>query len=38
MLSEDDAELRERVNIALLDLIEGGVCGRLHDGWFGGSD
>ena len=37
MLSEDDAELRERINIALLDLIESGVYGRLHDGWFGAS-
>ena len=37
MLSEQDAELRERVNIALLDLIESGVYSRLHDGWFGGS-
>ena len=37
MLSEDDPELRERINIALLDLIESGVYGRLHDGWFGAS-
>ena len=37
MLSEDDAELRERINIALLELIESGVYGRLHDGWFGAS-
>ena len=37
MLSEDDAELRERINIALLNLIESGVYGRLHDGWFGAS-
>ncbi len=35
MLSEDDPELRERVDIALLDLIESGVYGRLHDAWFG---
>lgn len=37
MLSEHDAELRERVNLALLDLVESGVYGRLHDGWFGTS-
>ena len=37
MLSEQDAELRERVNLALLDLVESGVYGRLHDGWFGTS-
>ena len=37
MLSEHDAELRERVNLALLDLVESGVYGRLHDGWFGAS-
>ncbi|MYB88210.1 MAG: glycine betaine/L-proline ABC transporter substrate-binding protein ProX [Acidimicrobiaceae bacterium] len=37
MLSEQDAELRERVNLALLDLVESGVYGRLHDGWFGSS-
>ena len=37
MLSEHDAELRERVNLALLSLVESGVYGRLHDGWFGTS-
>ncbi len=37
MLSEHDAELRERVNLALLRLVESGVYGRLHDGWFGTS-
>jgi len=37
MLSEHDAELRERVNLALLDLVESGVYARLHDGWFGTS-
>ena len=37
MLGEHDAELRERVNLALLDLLESGVYGRLHDGWFGTS-
>ena len=37
MLSEHDPELRERMNLALLDLVESGVYGRLHDGWFGTS-
>ena len=37
MLSEQNPELRERVNLALLDLVESGVYGRLHDGWFGTS-
>ena len=37
MLGEHDAELRERVNLALLDLVESGVYDRLHDGWFGTS-
>ena len=31
MLGSDDAELRERLNLALLELIESGVYGRLHD-------
>ena len=35
MLGSDDAELRERLNLALLELIESGVYGRLHDAWFG---
>ena len=35
LLGEDDADLRERINLALLDLIESGVYGRLHDRWFG---
>ncbi len=35
MLNEDDPELRERLNLALLDIIENGVHGRLHDTWFG---
>ena len=35
MISEDDPELRERIDIALLDLMESGVYGRLHDAWFG---
>ena len=37
MVSEDDPELRERINIALLELSESGVSRRLHDGWFGAS-
>ena len=36
MLGPDDTELRERINLALLDLIESGVYQRLHDTWFGG--
>ena len=35
LLGEDDADLRERINLALLDMIESGVYGRLHDRWFG---
>ena len=35
MLGPGDAELRERLNLALLELIESGVYGRLHDAWFG---
>ena len=35
MLSEDDAELQERIDLALLDLIESGIYQRLHDAWFG---
>ena len=35
LLGEDDAELREQLNLALLELIESGVYGRLHDRWFG---
>ncbi|MYD41910.1 MAG: glycine betaine/L-proline ABC transporter substrate-binding protein ProX [Acidimicrobiia bacterium] len=35
VLSQQDAEFRERVNLALLDLIESGVYRRLHDRWFG---
>ncbi len=36
-LSQDDPDLRERLNRALLSLIESGVYGRLHDRWFGAS-
>ncbi|MDE0117320.1 MAG: glycine betaine/L-proline ABC transporter substrate-binding protein ProX [bacterium] len=35
MLSPHDAELRERINLALLDLVENGIYERLHDTWFG---
>lgn len=37
MLSEDDAELQETIDLALLDLVESGVYQRLHDTWFGAS-
>ncbi len=37
MVSEDDPELRESIDLALLDLIENGVYQRLHDAWFGAS-
>ena len=35
MLAESATELRERLNLALLDLIESGVYGQLHEAWFG---
>ena len=35
MLASHDAELREHINLALLDLIENGIYQRLHDTWFG---
>ncbi|WP_419925519.1 glycine betaine/L-proline ABC transporter substrate-binding protein ProX [Candidatus Poriferisocius sp.] len=35
MLSPDDEELRERINLALLALVENGTYQRLHDTWFG---
>ena len=35
VLSQDDADFREQVNLALLDLIESGVYRQLHDRWFG---
>lgn len=35
MLGSGDAELREGINLALLDLIEKGIYQRLHDTWFG---
>jgi ABC-type proline/glycine betaine transport system substrate-binding protein len=30
-----DSDLRERINVALLDLVESGAYDRLHDEWFG---
>ncbi len=38
MAGEDDGELRERLNLALLDLIESGAYSQVHGRWFGGSD
>lgn len=38
MVDEDNAELRERLNLALLELMETGIYTRLHDGWFGSED
>jgi ABC-type amino acid transport substrate-binding protein len=35
MLSEADPELRERVNLALLELIESGLYRQVHERWFG---
>ena len=35
VLSQEDAQFREQVNLALLDLIESGVYRQLHDRWFG---
>ena len=34
-VAQNDPELRERLNLALLDLIESGLYGQLHDRWFG---
>ncbi|MEE8599450.1 glycine betaine/L-proline ABC transporter substrate-binding protein ProX [Euzebya tangerina] len=31
----DDADRREQINLALLDVIESGVYDQLHDQWFG---
>ena len=35
MLSENDAELKESIDLALLNLVESGVYQQLHDAWFG---
>ena len=34
-IAETEADLRERVDLALLEMIESGVYGQLHDRWFG---
>ena len=38
MVDDADSQLREQLNLALLDLVESGIYGRLHDGWFGADD
>ena len=35
MVSEDDIELRERIDLALLDLIESGAYQHIYNRWFG---
>ena len=35
MVGEDDPALRERIDLALLDLIESGAYKQIHDRWFG---
>ena len=35
MLGEEDTDLRERINLVLLELIESGVYRQVHDRWFG---
>ncbi len=35
MVGNDDPELRERIDLALLELIESGVYSQVHDRWFG---
>ena len=35
MVNPDDPQLREQINLALLDLAESGVYERLRDVWFG---
>ena len=37
MLGEEDTDLRERINLVLLELIESGVYRQVHDRWFGAS-
>ncbi len=34
-VSDDDPDFRERLNLALLDLIESGVYKQIHERWFG---
>jgi len=36
-IGEGDPAFRERLNLVLLDLIESGVYGQLHNRWFGGA-
>ncbi len=38
MTSEENSELREQLNLALLDLIESGVYLQVYGRWFGASD
>ena len=35
VIGEDEDELREQIDLALLELIESGVYERLHERWFG---
>ena len=35
MVSEEEMALRERIDLALLDLIESGAYKQIHDRWFG---
>jgi ABC-type proline/glycine betaine transport system substrate-binding protein len=37
LVVQADSTLREQINVALLDLVEGGAYERLHDEWFGAS-
>lgn len=37
MIGEDDTELLERIDRALLQLLESGIYDQLHDQWFGAS-
>ena len=35
VVAEDRGDLRERINLALLEIIESGAYEQLHDKWFG---
>lgn len=35
VVGEEEAELREEINLALLEIIESGAYEQLHDKWFG---
>ncbi|MFP4074781.1 MAG: ion channel, partial [Actinomycetota bacterium] len=37
VVAEDDDELREQINLALLEVIESGAYDQLRDKWFGSS-